>query len=144
MCVSGLPAGAGLSQPSDTKATGINRRLSCRQRLSESRLFRQTFDAGRRYAGRFVVMWLRHAEDASLRLAVIVSKRTFRRSVDRSRAKRLMRESFRLNRHMLRGKVDIILVARRYIDGVQRQVVDEDLLRLARQAGILAERIPAE
>jgi len=139
MRVSGASTGVERDRSSSAKADHIDRRLSRRQRISESRLFKETFNAGKRHAGRYFVMWLRYADDACLRLAVIVSKKTFRRSVDRSRAKRLLRESFRLNRHRLQGKVDFILVARRYIEGVKRQAVDEELLRIAATAGILAE-----
>lgn len=136
MCASGVQTGESRNQTSNGS---VDRRLSRRQRITDSRIFRETFRAGKRYAGRLLVMWLRHDEDACLRLAVIVSKRVFRRSVDRSRAKRLLRESFRLNRNRLQGKVDIILVARGYIAGVCRQDVDRDLLGVARDAGILKE-----
>lgn len=139
MHVSGVPAGVDPCVPSSAKAAGVDRRLSRKQRLSDSRAFRETFRDGRRRAGKFLVMWLRYAEDACLRMAVIVSKNTLNRSVDRSRAKRLLRESYRLNRHRFKGKVDIILVARRDIIKARRQDVDADVLRLAKEAGILAE-----
>jgi ribonuclease P protein component len=139
MSVSGASAGVCPGQSSATKADGVDRRLSRHQRLSDSRLFRETFDAGKSFAGRLVVVWLREAEDASLRLAVIASKNTFRRSVDRSRAKRLMREAFRLNRYRFHGKVDVILVARRYLGTARIQDVEAELVRLAGNAGILAE-----
>ena len=139
MRVSGASAGVKQVQPSNAETGSVNRRLSRCQRISDSGIFRETFSGGCRYAGRLIVMWLRRADDACLRFAVIVSKKTFARSVDRSRAKRLLRESFRLNRHRLQGKVDVILMARRYIGGVKRQAVDEELLRLAREAGILQQ-----
>ena len=69
-------------------------------------------------------------------MGVIASRRTFRRAVDRARAKRLLRESFRLNRQRLRGTGRIVLVARRRILGVKRDAVDADLMRLARKAGL--------
>jgi len=139
MCASGVQTGESQNHPSNGSVVSLDRGLSLRQRISDSRIFRETFRAGRRYAGRLLVMWLREGDDASLRLAVVVSKRVFRRSVDRSRAKRLLREAFRMNRHRLQGKVDVILVARGYIEGACRQDVDEDLLKVARHAGILKE-----
>ena len=86
-----------------------------------------------------MVLWLRPGEDASLRLGVVASKRTFRRAVDRARAKRLLREAFRLNRHQLSGAYDIVLLARRRILEVKRFAVDRDLMILAERAGIVTE-----
>ncbi len=138
MRASGASAGVESGGISSENAGHIDRRLSRQQRIADSRLFRETFNAGKSHAGRYLVMWLRYSGDACMRLAVIASKKTFRRSVDRSRAKRLLREAFRLNRHMFKGNVDVVLVARRRMGGVKRQVVDEDLLRVAAAAGILS------
>jgi len=71
----------------------------------------------------------------------VAAKKTFRRAVDRSRAKRLLREAFRLNRWRLAGDVDVILVARSAILKVGRRAVEQDLLEAAARAGIFT---PAE
>jgi len=68
---------------------------------------------------------------------VVASRRSFRRAVDRARAKRLLRESFRLNRHRFTGAVDVILVARMSLSAVRRPEAERDLLRLAEKAGLL-------
>lgn len=121
-----------------------DKRFSRKQRLRDSRLFREAFDGGRSYPGRFLVLWLRSGEDASLRLGVVASKRTFRRAVDRARAKRLLREAFRLNRDRLDGAYDVVLVARRRILEVKCPAVERDLLVVAKRAGIAQKlRSPA-
>jgi ribonuclease P protein component len=112
--------------------------LAKRQRLREPGEFREAFNQGRPTVGRYLVMWQRRARDARKRLGVIASKRTLRRAVDRSRAKRLMREAYRRHRDCFRGNRDIVLIARRPISHASLALVEDELLRLARRGGCLA------
>lgn len=86
-----------------------------------------------------MILWVADGPSDGWRLGVVASKRTFRRSVDRSRAKRLVREAFRLNRRAFRGAGDLVVVARRAILDAKRQDVEAELLKLmgvrARGAG---------
>jgi len=118
-------------------ARPVCRKLSGACKLRLSREFSEAFDGGVSHVGRYMVMWLRQAEDASLRLGVIASKRTFRRSVDRTRAKRLIRESYRLNRYQLHGAVDVVIVARKRVLEASFKDIQRDLLKLCRKAGLL-------
>ena len=124
----------------DASSEKTDRRLAASQRLTKSADFRVAFEQQNSYVGRFIVMLLRTADDASLRLGVIAGKRTLRRAVDRNRAKRLMREAYRLNRHQFSGVCDVVLIARRQIAKSSLTTVENDLLRLARKAGILIQR----
>lgn len=113
-------------------------RLSRKQRLTASRLLLETFEQNRRFAGHLMVMLIRNGDDASLRLGVVAG-RTIGGSVERHRAKRRLREAFRLNRHLLRGKCDVVLMARNKLIKAPWDKVQSELIELAGKAGILAE-----
>ncbi len=83
------------------------------------------------------------ASDAGRRAGVVVSKRNFRRAVDRNRAKRLMREAFRLSRHHLLPQVDMILIARGGMAGKRCQDVMQDLEQVCRRARVWQAGAPA-
>jgi ribonuclease P protein component len=114
----------------------VNRNLRRRQRLTRSALFGEAYAQGRRFVGRFMVLWLREAEDAALRLGVVAGRKVGE-AVVRNRAKRRLREAFRLNRQRLHGKADVILIARRTVVNATWQELESELLRLAAEAGLL-------
>ena len=111
-------------------------------RLVRGDAFREAFDQSDGRRTRTFVLWVRRAPDAARRLGVVASKRTFRHAVDRNRARRLLRESFRLHRHLLAEGVDLVLLARhRILDG-KRAEVDRDLLVALRKEGLLLDGAP--
>jgi ribonuclease P protein component len=116
--------------------------LSRTQRLTRSTDFEETFQNGSRFPGHFMVLWLRHGPDAALRLGVVTAKRVYRRSVDRVRARRRLREVYRRNRSRFTGSYDVILTARHPINAARFADVEAELLKLARRAGLTSGRQP--
>jgi len=113
-----------------------DRRLTRDRRLVRSPLFKEAFDTGRKFPGRFMVMWIRESPDTGLRAGVVAAKKSFPKAVERSRAKRLLREAFRLNRFRLIEGRDLVLLARRSILDAKCAQVEADLMALVGKAGI--------
>lgn len=72
------------------------------------------------------------------RLGVITSKK-IGSAVARARARRLLRESFRLHQHEVVRPVEVVLVARLSISGKPFSVVEQDFLTALRRAKLLKE-----
>lgn len=71
------------------------------QRLRTSEEITRTLKEGRRVVQGMLSGHFLPSEDTYPRAAFIVSRRSFRRAVDRNRVKRLMREAYRLQKHRL-------------------------------------------
>jgi len=104
-----------------------------------SSAFKRVYEGGRVSRGRFLVFWSLDVGGDNTRVGVVASRRSFRRAVDRARAKRLLREAFRLNSGNLRPGFDCVLIARRNMLGASAVEVEKEFLGLARGAAILEE-----
>jgi ribonuclease P protein component len=110
---------------------GRDRRIRC------SRDFARIRQAGRRLAhGTLVANWAVLPVGTTSRVGVITSRKVGN-AVERSRARRLLRESFRRHQHELAGPLDMVLVARPSIAGKTFAQVEQDFLTAARKAGFL-------
>ena len=91
---------------------------------------------GRRLVcGCLIANVLPRAAGQSSRLGVVTSRK-IGGAVVRSRARRLLREGFRLHQHGLTKPVDLVLIARPSIAGKKLAEVEIDLVRVLRQAGL--------
>lgn len=102
----------------------------------ESALYKSVFAEKKNVYGRTVVVWFAVLQNADRAVGIVVSKRVFARAVDRNRAKRLMREAFRLSRAHLVPGVSVLLIARAGIAGKKCQEVVLDLERAWKRANI--------
>lgn len=104
--------------------------------------YRRTFAEGKSFPSRYFVAWVLELEDRNspARLGVVVSKRTFPLSVERNRAKRLMREAFRNSKEFVGSGRWLLLIGRRRIvgKGVTGEMVVREFRSFCRKAGFCA------
>jgi ribonuclease P protein component len=106
-------------------------------RLKQGRDFLRIRQQGRRLAcGCFIANWQALPGGSGTRLGVITSKR-LGNAVARARARRLLREAFRLHQHDLAQPVDLVLVAQRGIVGLRLAAVEESFQAMLRKSGLL-------
>lgn len=106
-------------------------------RLKQPREFNRLKQEGKRIAaGSLIANWMVRPPGSVSRLGV-VTHRGVGSAVTRNRARRLMREVFRLNRHKFKQPVDLVLVARKSICGKTFFAVERDFLRALRQGAVL-------
>ncbi len=86
-------------------------------------------------------MWLRKTEETTGQLGVVATKRILPQAVDRNRARRLLRETYRLNRPNLIPGIDLILLARRPIREARQADVAAEFWKICRQARIGKEPV---
>jgi ribonuclease P protein component len=110
------------------------------KRLRWSAEFARIKVEGKRLAkGCLIGNWIEQPGRAGepLRLGVVTPK-SVGPAVDRTRARRLLRECFRLNQQKLKQPLTLVLIARPSIVGKGLAAVERDYLNLVRQAGLLA------
>lgn len=112
------------------------------QRLTRPSQFRAVYEKGRKVVGRGLILWALPSVTPGIRLGVVASRRVGG-SVQRNRARRLLREAFRLHRFEMNGPADVVIVARASLLAAGRAGVEADLLRAAQRAGLF-DPAPAE
>ena len=111
-------------------------RLGRATRLAQSRDFARIRQVGARLAlGCLIANWHQLPEGSPPKLGVVTSKK-IGGAVQRSRARRLLRESFRRHQHDLAQPVELILVARNSIAGKDFAGVEKDFLAALKRAGL--------
>ncbi|MGO8766250.1 MAG: ribonuclease P protein component [Limisphaerales bacterium] len=105
-------------------------------RLAQNRDFARVRQRGERLAqGCLIANWNKLTEGARPKLGVVTSKK-IGGAIARSRARRLLRESFRLHQHEFSHPVELVLVARNSIAGKTFAEVEKDFLAALSRAGL--------
>jgi len=112
------------------------KRLRRASRLAQNRDFARIRQQGERLAqGCLIANWNKLPDGGQPRLGVVTSRK-IGGAVERSRARRLLRESFRLHQHEFARPVELVLVARNSIAGKRFADVEKDFLAALKRAGL--------
>lgn len=102
-------------------------------RLRKPKEFRTVYEKGKRFDGRLMTAFLLSSDAGVQRLGITASKKGIGNAVARNRAKRLLRETFRLSKaelNDLQGSYDWVLNARRGLLRVKIQPVLQDFRQI--------------
>mgnify|MGYP000321365893 CR=1 FL=1 len=86
----------------------MNRTLPTIEKLKSKKLLDELFTSGKKlneYPIKLVYKKLDFEDDVLIKTGVSVPKRNFKRAVDRNRIKRLLREGYRLNKHIIHNEI---------------------------------------
>jgi ribonuclease P protein component len=115
----------------------VRLRLGRAMRLRNKAEFTCLREQGRRVSkGCLIVNWMILPPGSVSRLGVVTARKLGKAHL-RSRARRLLRESFRLHQHQLRAPLAMVLVARPSIVGRKLVDVERDYLSVLRQFRLL-------
>jgi ribonuclease P protein component len=125
------------SPDAGSRTPDLKLRLGRQSRLAQNRDFMRLRQRGQRLAlGCLIANWSKLPAGFAPKLGVVTSKK-IGDAPARSRARRLLRESFRLHQHEFTQPVELILVARNSIAGRSFAEVEKDFLAALRRASLL-------
>jgi ribonuclease P protein component len=109
-----------------------------KKRLRRATEYSRMRREGRVYRGEFVTIAVRHAPDASTFRAGFITSRKIGNAVQRNRVRRRLREIVRKNQFALRNNIWLLTIAQTAAARASYRVLEDEWLRLAKRASILA------
>ena len=108
------------------------------ERLLKGHEFRYMRENGESFVGKYVVMSYAKAEDGKRKVGIVVSKRFNKRAVVRNRAKRIIRESYRMIKTLHEGYW-FVFIARHRLQKVDAIELQQEIIRLMQQAKVITD-----
>ena len=116
-----------------------------RKYLRDTAEFQHVYRNGKRYEGVFITAFVIENQESNQRLGVTASKKALGKAVQRNRAKRLLRETFRLNEPLLRElakNYDWVLNAKAAVLSQKVDAPFQELKGIIEKVGRLETREP--
>lgn len=104
------------------------------EKLKKNWEFLRVYKEGKKYKGDYILIYILQKQP-SCKIGISTPKRIIGKAVTRNRAKRLIRETYRLNKHLLRNNINLVVVATQKIIGIGYKDLEKDFLNLLTKAG---------
>ena len=114
---------------------GVNMKYQYFETLRKNSDFRSVYNKKKSFGDRYLVMYIKENGTDTIRLGVSVSKKVGN-SIVRHRLARLIRESFRLERHRITRGLDIVVVARTSLSDKGYKETHQSMVHLCKHFGI--------
>jgi ribonuclease P protein component len=137
------PDSASLLKIEETPRESINFSLPKANRLRKPQEFQAVYKNGKRFDGRFISAFILPNDLQHHRLGITASRKGVGNAVQRNRAKRLLREAFRLSKielNELGKRYDFVLNARRNLLTVKMEEPLADFRKILTQIKLYEER----
>ncbi|WP_428897004.1 ribonuclease P protein component [Parelusimicrobium proximum] len=105
-------------------------------RLHLKKEFQDIFDNGKKKVWKNLVLWWKPDPSGERRIGIVVSRK-LGPAVERNRAKRLIREVFRLNRHKMKSGAALIISPRASENLKDYGMAEQTILELWENAGLM-------
>ena len=112
------------------------------ERLRSAREFRSVLRKGSSLRGGGIALYYsKRSLSGGSRLGIIVGRRVFRSAVKRNRAKRIVREFFRLRKYNFQPGFDIVVKFMDSINSLETHNLGQVLIRLFERAGVFGASV---
>ncbi|MDR0852014.1 MAG: ribonuclease P protein component [Clostridiales Family XIII bacterium] len=107
-----------------------------REILRDKRDFKRLYGKGKSAGGKFLVLFYFRNGHGYTRHAFLASKKVGN-SVQRNRARRLIRESYRNIERQIKEGYDVLFIARNTIEGAHQREVEKSMYALLKKCDLL-------
>ncbi len=104
-------------------------------RIRTGKEYNNIYKLGKKMGGRYLLIYLRPSPLDVSRFGIVVSKKVGN-AVRRNRVKRQIREIIRHNKDKLKGRCNIVVIARHKIFGTSYKDLEKDFLNIMKKAGL--------